>query len=80
MVAFHHQKKAQKESLIIRWSHKRRDRVDQVLVRELHSEEAAWTNYDDDEAQVKDDISTQIMDTLIDDTARAFKHIILRHG
>ena len=80
MVAFNHQKKTQKENMIIRWPHKRRDRVDQVLVRELHAEEAAWTNYEDDEVQVKDDLSNLILEALIDDTTRAFKQILLRHG
>ena len=44
-MAFNYKKRAQKENLIVRWSHKRRDRVDQVLVRELHAEEASWTDY-----------------------------------
>ena len=76
-VAFHHQKKAEKESLIIRWSHKKRDRVDQVLVRELHAEEAAWTNYDDDEVQVKDELTLVIMDALINDTIQAFSRVLM---
>ena len=57
MVAFSHEKRSQKENMIIRWSQKKRDRVDQVLVRELHTEEPSWTNYEDDEAQVKSKIS-----------------------
>ena len=76
LIAFNHQKKAQKENLIIRWSQKRRDRVDEVLVRELHAEEMAWTNYQDDEVNVKDEISNQIMDALIQDTARAFGKLL----
>ena len=40
MVTFWVRKRALKENLIIRWSpQKRRDRVDQILARELHSEE-----------------------------------------
>jgi hypothetical protein len=76
MVAFNHEKRAEKENMIIRWSQKRRDRVDQVLVRELHAEEASWTKYEDDEVHVKDDLSGLIMDALISDTARAFKKVL----
>merc|ERR1739838_474508 len=77
LVAFNYEKWAQKENLIVRWSHKRRDRVDQVLVRELHAEEASWTNYQDDEVQVKDEISNQIMDALVNDTVQALKCAML---
>ena len=76
MVAFNHEKRSQKENMIIRWSQKKRDRVDQVLVRELHAEEPSWTNYEEDEAQVKSDLAQVIMDTLINDTVIAFKSIM----
>ena len=73
LVAFNHEKRSQQENMIIRWSQKKRDRVDQVLVRELHAEESSWTNYDDDEAQVKCELSNMIMESLIADTVMAFK-------
>lgn len=76
MVAFNYEKRAHKENMIIRWSQKRRDRVDQVLVRELHAEEVSWTNYEDDEVKVKDDMTDFLIDALITDTARAFSRII----
>ena len=59
------------------WNGKRRDRVDQVLVRELHAEEASWTDYQDDEVQVKDEISNLIMDALVNDTVQALKCAML---
>ena len=59
------------------WNGKRRDRVDQVLVRELHAEEASWTDYQDDEVQVKDEISNLIMDALVNDTVQALKSAML---
>ena len=77
LVAFNYEKRAQKENLIVRWSHKRRDRVDQVLVRELHAEEVSWTDYQDDEIQVKDDISNMIMDALVNDTVQALKNAFM---
>ena len=75
LVAFNHEPRAAKENLIIRWSHKRRDRVDQVLVRELHGEESAWINYEEDEIQVKDELSNTLLDSLIADTVQAFKKV-----
>lgn len=77
LVAFGHEKRAQKENLIVRWSHKRRDRVDQVLVRELHAEESAWTNYEEDEVQVKDEICSQMLDVLVADTVKALHRVAL---
>ena len=58
-----------------RWSQKRRDRVDQILVRELHSEESAWTDYSADEATVKNQLTDALMDMLIQDTADIFQKI-----
>ncbi len=75
-VAFGLEKKAAKENMIIRWSQKKRDRVDQVLVRELHAEEVRlWTNYANDEVFVKDDLTSQILDVLVNDTVRVLKNI-----
>lgn len=58
-----------REKLIIRWSRKRRDHVDELLVREAQEEEQAWTNYEVDEAAVKSQISDAIMNMLLSDTA-----------
>jgi hypothetical protein len=74
-VAFHHEKRAGKENLVVRWSQKRRDRVDQILVRELHSEEASWTDYSADEVIVKNQMADSILEGLLADTALAFKRI-----
>ena len=46
-------------------------------MRELHAEEASWTNYHDDEVQVKDEISNMIMEALVDDTVQVLKRVIL---
>ncbi|XP_059470361.1 centrosome-associated protein 350-like isoform X2 [Neocloeon triangulifer] len=55
-----------KEKLIIRWSRKRRDHVDELLVREAQEEEQAWTNYEMDEAAVK----SQLVDTIFNQVLR----------
>lgn len=74
-VAFHYEKRAGKENLVVRWSQKRRDRVDQILVRELHSEETSWTDYSADEVIVKNQMADNILDGLLADTAQAFSKI-----
>merc|ERR1712029_247130 len=67
-------RRAQRENLIVRCSpQKRRDRVDQILVRELHAEEEAWTNFTQDETHVKDALANSLLDALINDTVAALK-------
>ena len=79
MVAFGYEKRAIKENLIVRWSpQKRRDRVDQILVRELHSEEKEWTDYSQDETIVKDAVTESLFDLLITDTVDHVKQVLLK--
>ena len=68
-IFFGYEKRSQKENLIVRWSQKRRDRVDQILVRELHAEEQTWTDYHKDETMVKDHLAETMMKILLEDTA-----------
>jgi centrosomal protein CEP350 len=69
-------KRPRREKLIIRWSRKRRDHVDELLVREAQEEEQAWTNYELDEAAVKSQISDAMLNMLISDTASAVSKAI----
>ena len=79
MVSFGFEKRALKENLIVRWSpQKRRDRVDQFLVRELHSEEKEWTDYAYDETIVKDSVTESLMEVLITDTVEHIKHTLVK--
>ena len=75
LIFFGMEKRAEKESLIVRWSQKKRDKVDQILVRELHAEEAAWTDYSRDEALVKDQLSEAVLNLLIEDTVKEIKRV-----
>ena len=78
MVAFGYEKRAAKENLIVRWSpQKRRDRVDQILVRELHSEEKEWTDYAQDETLVKDSVTDSLFELLLADTVARLKQPIV---
>ena len=79
MVAFGYEKRASKENLIVRWSpQKRRDRVDQILVRELHSEEKEWTDYSQDETIVKDSVADSLFELLLTDTVVHVKQTLVK--
>ncbi|KYO23416.1 hypothetical protein Y1Q_0005788 [Alligator mississippiensis] len=56
----------------------KRDRVDLILIQELHKEESQWIYYDDDELAVKRRLSDDIFDSLILDTVRVLNEIYLR--
>merc|ERR1712072_425750 len=78
MVAFGYEKRAAKENLIVRWSpQKRRDRVDQILVRELHAEEKEWTDYSEDETIVKNSVTDSLFELLLTDTVHHIKRALL---
>ncbi|XP_069006577.1 centrosome-associated protein 350 isoform X1 [Embiotoca jacksoni] len=54
---------------MLKFGRKKRDRVDHILVQELHEEEAQWVNYDEDELFVKLQLADSIFDALLKDTA-----------
>ncbi|XP_028258704.1 centrosome-associated protein 350 isoform X2 [Parambassis ranga] len=53
---------------MLKFGRKKRDRVDHILVQELHEEEAQWVNYDEDELYVKMQLADSIFDALLKDT------------
>ncbi|XP_015725109.1 centrosome-associated protein 350 isoform X3 [Coturnix japonica] len=59
----------------IKFGRKKQDRVDQILVQELHEEEAQWVNYDEDELCVKMQLADGIFETLIRDTVDVLNQI-----
>ncbi|XP_042585443.1 centrosome-associated protein 350 isoform X12 [Cyprinus carpio] len=60
---------------MIKFGRKKRDRVDHILVQELHEEESHWVNYDEDELFVKMQLADGIFDTLLKDTADVLTQI-----
>lgn len=52
----------------VKWGRKKRDFVDEILLRELRKEEAEWVTYDDDEVAVKMQLTESIFDELISET------------
>ncbi|NXJ05146.1 CE350 protein, partial [Odontophorus gujanensis] len=60
---------------MMKFGRKKRDRVDHILVQELHEEEAQWVNYDEDELCVKMQLADGIFETLIRDTVDVLNQI-----
>lgn len=73
---FGYEKVERRENAIIRWSRKKRDHVDEILVLESQAEETEWTNYDKDELLVKNDVTNEIMNMLLSETADLFSSIL----
>ncbi|XP_067397702.1 coiled-coil domain-containing protein 187 [Emydura macquarii macquarii] len=56
----------------------KRDRVDLILIQELHKEESQWTDYAEDELAVKMRVTEDIFDSLVLDTIEVLKKISLK--
>ncbi|KAL4623331.1 hypothetical protein GN956_G19438 [Arapaima gigas] len=54
-----------------------RDKVDYILVQELHKEEPQWVDYSHDQLTVKSRIAEEIFEILLQDTISVLKHIYL---
>ncbi|KOC71085.1 Centrosome-associated protein 350 [Habropoda laboriosa] len=63
----------QRENMVMRWSRKRRDRVDELLAREAQAEEDEWTKFHHDELAVKNGLTVTILDTLLMETVNVVK-------
>lgn len=73
-----YEKVERRENAIIRWSRKKRDHVDEILVLESQAEESEWTNYDRDELYVKNDVTNEIMNMLLCETAEVLSKVIMK--
>uniref|UniRef100_A0A8D0HP92 Centrosomal protein 350 n=1 Tax=Sphenodon punctatus TaxID=8508 RepID=A0A8D0HP92_SPHPU len=65
---------------MMKFGRKKRDRVDHILVQELHEEEAQWVNYDEDELCVKMQLADGIFEALIRDTIDVLNQINEKQG
>ncbi|XP_024940681.1 centrosome-associated protein 350 isoform X2 [Cephus cinctus] len=70
--------KLQRENMVMRWSRKRRDRVDELLAREAQAEEDEWTKFHRDELTVKNELTVAILDSLILETANVIKSAYIK--
>ncbi|XP_029791127.1 centrosome-associated protein 350 isoform X3 [Suricata suricatta] len=65
---------------MMKFGRKKRDRVDHILVQELHEEEAQWVNYDEDELCVKMQLADGIFETLLRETVDVLNQISEKQG
>ncbi|XP_061634031.1 centrosome-associated protein 350 isoform X2 [Phyllopteryx taeniolatus] len=63
---------------MLKFGRKKRDRVDQILVQELHEEEGQWVCYEEDELSVKMQLADSIFDMLLKDTANSLSLLTKR--
>ncbi|XP_029467732.1 coiled-coil domain-containing protein 187 [Rhinatrema bivittatum] len=61
-----------------KFQNRKRDRVDLLLIQELHKEEAQWTEYSEDELAVKMKVTEDIFESLVVDTIEVLKKIYLK--
>ena len=78
---FGFQSKIGQEKLIIQWSRKRKsDFVDDLLIQELQEEEGEWTNYEEDELIIKNQITESLLDDLVEDTILCLTEAFQKKG
>lgn len=65
-----------KQKALTKWCHKKRDHVDELLIIESQLEEIQWINYDYDELIVKNDLTNDIMNLLIGESATVVQSIL----
>lgn len=75
---FNYEKAHKRENSIIKWSRKKRDHVDEILIEECQAEEEQWINYEKDELLVLNQITDDIMNSLLKETANVFSKIFLK--
>ena len=53
----------------------KKDNVDAILIEELRQEEPLWTDYEEDETNMKFQVADAILNMMLEDTARVFNAI-----
>ncbi|XP_063244874.1 centrosome-associated protein 350-like isoform X2 [Bacillus rossius redtenbacheri] len=61
---------------VVRWGRRKRDLVDELLVREGRKEEAGWTRYDEDEVAVKNKLTDVFLVSLLDDAVSVLRRVV----
>uniref|UniRef100_UPI00398F12AA centrosome-associated protein 350-like isoform X1 n=1 Tax=Pristiophorus japonicus TaxID=55135 RepID=UPI00398F12AA len=65
---------------LMKYGKSQRDRVDIILIQELHEEESQWVEYADDELAVKMKLTEDIFNILIHDTVDVLDSICDRRS
>jgi centrosomal protein CEP350 len=59
-----------RDRFVVEWTKKRKDKVDRILVRELQSEESAWTDFEEEEVLIKNKLTNSLFDCLVGELCR----------
>ncbi len=76
LVQFNYRPRLRREGQLAKWSQKKRDRVDEILVKELQTEEKLWTDFSKEEAEVKRQTADAILELLLEETVQVYKRIL----
>lgn len=69
--------KIERENWVINWSKKKKtDYVDEILINELQQEEHEWVSYEQDELNIKNQITDDLLNELISDATSAIDNIV----
>jgi hypothetical protein len=63
---------------IVQWMKKKKDIVDQILVRELQTEEKSWTDYEEEETIIKHKLTNSVFQMLVTEFTAEFKVLLVR--
>lgn len=76
LIQLNQRPRLKREGLLAKWSQRKRDRIDEILVRELQSEEKIWTDFSQEEDLVKRQTADGILEMLLDETAAFVRRFV----
>ena len=76
LIQLNYRPRFQRENQLAKWSQRKRDRVDEILVKELQTEEKVWTNFAHEETLAKRKTADAILEMLLLETASLVKCFI----
>ncbi|XP_071446635.1 centrosome-associated protein 350-like [Hetaerina americana] len=60
-----------RDNIMFSWTLKKRDRIDEILMREVQEEDRYWTNFDEEEKYLKEQLAESLFELLLVDTSKA---------
>ncbi|XP_073975607.1 uncharacterized protein isoform X3 [Rhodnius prolixus] len=66
-LVFGYEPRIVRENMIMKWSRKKRDQVDEILIRECQDEEQEWVDFTLEENSVKNQLADSIIDKVLED-------------
>ncbi|KAG8237791.1 hypothetical protein J437_LFUL015068 [Ladona fulva] len=60
-----------RDNFMFSWTVKKRDHIEEIIMREMQEEERFWTNFDEEERYIKEQIAESLFELLLVDTTKA---------